>query len=314
MLHWLAAHQGRARIVLGTRLAILASLPHLKLIVIDEEHDPSYKQQEGLRYSARDLAVWRAHQLAIPDRARLGHAVAGELAPRAVGPLPQAGTARARRARRRAAARALIDMERDKPKEGLTSHADRGAAQRLERGEQSLLFLNRRGYAPVMCCEACGWISNCTRCTAFMVLHKPEHRLRCHHCSLELRIPRPARPAATSTCSRWGAAPSASRKACSAVPGGAHPAHRRRFHAPQGQRPGRVRHRAPRRGRHPDRHADGRQGPRLQKADAGRHPESGHRAVLAGLPRQRAPVRAADAGGGPRRRAQKRRAAASARC
>ncbi|MBC7452572.1 MAG: DEAD/DEAH box helicase, partial [Massilia sp.] len=66
MLHWLAAHQGQARIVLGTRLAILASLPHLQLIVIDEEHDPSYKQQEGLRYSARDLAVWRARQLAIP--------------------------------------------------------------------------------------------------------------------------------------------------------------------------------------------------------------------------------------------------------
>jgi primosomal protein N' (replication factor Y) len=62
--------------------------------------------------------------------------------------------------------------------------------QRMERGEQSLLFLNRRGYAPVICCEACGWISNCTRCTSFMVLHKPEHRLRCHHCSLELRIPR----------------------------------------------------------------------------------------------------------------------------
>jgi primosomal protein N' (replication factor Y) len=105
MLHWLAAHQGRARIVLGTRLAILASLPHLKLIVIDEEHDPSYKQQEGLRYSARDLAVWRARQLGIPDRAGLGHAVAGKLAPRADGPLPQARTARARRARRRAAAR-----------------------------------------------------------------------------------------------------------------------------------------------------------------------------------------------------------------
>jgi primosomal protein N' (replication factor Y) len=60
---------------------------------------------------------------------------------------------------------------------------------RMERGEQSLLFLNRRGYAPVLCCEACGWISNCTRCTAFMVLHRPERRLRCHHCSLEMRIP-----------------------------------------------------------------------------------------------------------------------------
>jgi primosomal protein N' (replication factor Y) len=84
----------------------------------------------------------------------------------------------------------LLDMERDKPKEGLTSHLMAALRQRMERGEQSLLFLNRRGYAPVICCEACGWISNCTRCTSFMVLHKPEHRLRCHHCSLELRIPR----------------------------------------------------------------------------------------------------------------------------
>jgi primosomal protein N' (replication factor Y) len=85
---------------------------------------------------------------------------------------------------------ALLDMERDKPVDGLTSHLVAAIRQRLERGEQSLLFLNRRGYAPVICCEACGWVSECTRCTSFMVLHKPEHRLRCHHCSLELRIPR----------------------------------------------------------------------------------------------------------------------------
>ena len=84
----------------------------------------------------------------------------------------------------------LLDMERDKPKEGLTSGLLAALRKRLERGEQSLLFLNRRGYAPVITCESCGWISNCTRCTSFMVLHKPEHRLRCHHCSLELRIPR----------------------------------------------------------------------------------------------------------------------------
>jgi primosomal protein N' (replication factor Y) len=190
VLHWLAAHQGQARIVLGTRLAILASLPHLQLIVIDEEHDPSYKQQEGLRYSARDLAVWRAHQLGIaivlgsatPSLESWHHAFTGryrklELRERAVrdAVLP---TVR------------LLDMERDKPKDGLTAGLLGALRQRLERGEQSLLFLNRRGYAPVITCEACGWISNCTRCTSFMVLHKPEHRLRCHHCSLELRIPR----------------------------------------------------------------------------------------------------------------------------
>ena len=190
MLHWLAAHQGQARIVLGTRLAILASLPHLQLIVIDEEHDPSYKQQEGLRYSARDLAVWRARQLAIPI-------VLGSATP-SLESWHHASTGRYRKLqlRERAVRDAvlptvrLLDMERDKPKDGLTAGLLGALRQRLERGEQSLLFLNRRGYAPVITCEACGWISNCTRCTSFMVLHKPEHRLRCHHCSLELRIPR----------------------------------------------------------------------------------------------------------------------------
>ncbi|WP_273162461.1 primosomal protein N' [Massilia timonae] len=190
MLHWLAAHGGQARIVLGTRLAILASLPNLRLIVIDEEHDPSYKQQEGLRYSARDLAVWRAHQLGIPI-------VLGSATP-SLESWHHARSGRYRRLdlRERAVRDAvlpkvrLVDMERDRPRDGLTSEVLAALRGRLERGEQSLLFLNRRGYSPVICCDACGWISNCTRCTAFMVLHKPEHRLRCHHCSLELRIPR----------------------------------------------------------------------------------------------------------------------------
>ena len=190
MLHWLAAHEGKARIILGTRLSILASLPQLKLIVIDEEHDPSYKQQEGLRYSARDLAVWRARQLAIPI-------VLGSATP-SLESWHHAGSGRYRKLelRERAVKDAvlprvkLLDMEKDRPKDGLTSHLVAALKQRMERGEQSLLFLNRRGYAPVISCEACGWISECTRCTSYMVLHKPEHRLRCHHCSLELRIPR----------------------------------------------------------------------------------------------------------------------------
>lgn len=188
--HWLAAHTARARIVLGTRLAILASLPNLKLIVIDEEHDPSYKQQEGLRYSARDLAVWRARQLdipivlgsATPSLETWQHAQSGryrllELRTRAV---PDAVLPKVR----------LIDMERDKPTEGLTFNLIAAIKARLEKGEQSLLFLNRRGYAPVIACDACGWVSNCSRCTAFMVLHKLDRRLRCHHCGLEHSIPK----------------------------------------------------------------------------------------------------------------------------
>ena len=187
--NWLLAHTGQAAIVLGTRLSILASMPHLKLIVVDEEHDPSYKQQEGLRYSARDLAVWRAHQLDIPI-------VLGSATP-SIESWQHAASGRYRKLEltQRAASNAqlprvgLIDMERNKAQDGLSAPLIAAIRQRLEKGEQSLLFLNRRGYAPVINCDACGWISNCSRCTAFMVLHKPERRLRCHHCSLELRIP-----------------------------------------------------------------------------------------------------------------------------
>ncbi|MGB4346092.1 MAG: primosomal protein N', partial [Burkholderiaceae bacterium] len=189
LLNWMAAHTGNADIVLGTRLAVLASMPHLKLIVIDEEHDPSYKQQEGLRYSARDLGIWRAHQLNIA-------VVLGSATP-SMESWQHAATGRYHKLEltRRAASNAqlprvsLIDMERNKAPDGLAEPLITAIKLRLEKGEQSLLFLNRRGYAPVIHCDACGWISNCRRCTAFMVLHKPERRLRCHHCSLELRIP-----------------------------------------------------------------------------------------------------------------------------
>jgi primosomal protein N' (replication factor Y) len=191
--HWLAAHSGKARLILGTRLAILASLPTLKLIIVDEEHDPSYKQQDGLRYSARDLAIWRAKQLnipvvlgsATPSLETWQHTNSGRysklcLPNRAVNSavLP---------------AMRLIDLAKDKAQYGLTSALMSALKSRLQKGEQSLLYLNRRGYAPVLACEACGWMSNCTRCSSNLVLHKSEsksgHRLRCHHCSFELPIP-----------------------------------------------------------------------------------------------------------------------------
>ena len=190
LLHWLAAHQGQARIILGTRLAMLASMPHLKLIIVDEEHDPSYKQQEGLRYSARDLAIWRARQLNIP-------VVLGSATPSLESwQGAQSGRYRQLNLRERAVKNAvlpvvkIINLEREKPSDGLTPRLISSIKQRLEKGEQSLLFLNRRGYAPVLACDACGWISQCTRCTANLVLHKGDHRLRCHHCGLEQRIPR----------------------------------------------------------------------------------------------------------------------------
>ncbi|MDR0933826.1 MAG: primosomal protein N', partial [Burkholderiaceae bacterium] len=188
--NWLAAHTGRARILLGTRMAVLASLPRLDLIVIDEEHDLSYKQQEGLRYSARDLAIWRARQLdipvvlgsATPSLESWHHAISGRyrklmLPERAVkdAALPQVR---------------LVDSGRERLEEGLSRPLLEAVRERLSRGEQSLLFLNRRGYAPVLMCEACGWVSACRRCTAYMVLHKTRRLLLCHHCGLELPVPR----------------------------------------------------------------------------------------------------------------------------
>ncbi|RQH06087.1 primosomal protein N' [Paraburkholderia dinghuensis] len=193
--NWLAAHTGRARIVLGTRLAVLASLPRLAMLVVDEEHDPAYKQQEGLRYSARDLAVWRAKQLGVP-------VVLGSATP-SLESWWQAEQGRYTRLTlsRRAIADAvlpairLIDLEEERRRgrasfEGLSGPLVAAMKARLERGEQSLVFLNRRGYAPVLSCDACGWVAGCPRCSAYVVLHKPERALRCHHCGWESRIPR----------------------------------------------------------------------------------------------------------------------------
>jgi len=189
-VNWLAAHLGKARIILGTRLAILASMPNLKLIIIDEEHDASYKQQEGLRYSARDLAIWRARQLDIP-------VVLGSATP-SLESWQHANSGRYTKLTltNRAVASAvlpavqLIDLAKDKPQDGLTGTLVAAIRLRMEKGEQSLIYLNRRGYAPVIACDACGWMSSCTRCSAYLVLHKQEYKLRCHHCSLEMRIPK----------------------------------------------------------------------------------------------------------------------------
>jgi primosomal protein N' (replication factor Y) len=193
--NWLAAHTGAARLVLGTRLAILASLPKLALIVVDEEHDPAYKQQEGLRYSARDLAIYRAKQLDIP-------VVLGSATP-SLESWWQAEQGRYRRLTltRRAVADAalpavrLIDLEDERRRgrasiDGLSGPLVAALKGRLERAEQSLVFLNRRGYAPILSCDACGWVAGCPRCSAYVVLHKPERALRCHHCGWESRIPK----------------------------------------------------------------------------------------------------------------------------
>lgn len=193
--NWLAAHMGHARIVLGTRLAILASMPNLAMIVVDEEHDPAYKQQEGLRYSARDLAIYRAKQLDIA-------VVLGSATP-SLETWWQTEQGRYTRLTltRRAVAEAvlpgvrLIDLEEERRRgrasvDGLSGPLIAALKTRVERGEQSLVFLNRRGYAPILSCDACGWVAGCPRCSAYAVLHKPERALRCHHCGWESRIPK----------------------------------------------------------------------------------------------------------------------------
>jgi primosomal protein N' (replication factor Y) len=164
-------------------------LPRLRLIVVDEEHDASFKQQEGLRYSARDVAIWRAHQLGIP-------VVLGSATP-SLETFHHAGSGRYRLLElpERAVAEDMpvvrvIDTRRQKLQEGLSAELLAALALRLERGEQSLVFLNRRGYAPVLACPPCGWISRCRRCAANLVLHLADQRLRCHHCGFEAGIPR----------------------------------------------------------------------------------------------------------------------------
>jgi len=191
--HWLAAHQGQARLVLGTRLAVFASMPELGLIVVDEEHDPSYKQQDGARYSARDLAIYRGHLEKLP--VILGSATPSmESWARAKEGRYQLLTLPARIGSGAAMPRVrLFDMKLLPLKSGVTTCISAPLLEalrlRIERGEQSLIFLNRRGYAPVLHCGECQWKSDCPHCSAWRVFHKRDRTLRCHHCGFTERVP-----------------------------------------------------------------------------------------------------------------------------
>jgi primosomal protein N' (replication factor Y) len=188
--NWRAAFAGEASIILGTRLSIFTPMPRLGLIIIDEEHDPSFKQQDGMRYSARDVGVFRAHQLGIPIL--LGSATPS-LESWANAQNGRYGLLTLnQRANPDASLPAvhIIDTRKMVMQEGVSEPLIAAIKERLARGEQSLVFLNRRGYAPVLACPACGWISRCTRCAANMVLHLADRRLRCHHCGCEHRVPK----------------------------------------------------------------------------------------------------------------------------
>jgi primosomal protein N' (replication factor Y) len=191
--HWLAAHLGRADLVLGTRLAVFASMPRLALIVVDEEHDPSYKQQEGARYSARDLAVYRGRLVgakvvlgsATPSLESWQRSLEGRYTRLALpariggGVLPKVR---------------LVDMNTQphvkRAPQAVSPPLLAALQERIARGEQSLVFLNRRGYAPVLHCADCGWKSECAHCSAWRVFHKLDRTLRCHHCGFTERVPR----------------------------------------------------------------------------------------------------------------------------
>jgi primosomal protein N' (replication factor Y) len=190
---WLAAHQGSARIVLGTRMSIFASMPHLKWIVVDEEHDASYKQQEGARYSARDLAIYRARLegakvilgSATPSLESWHHSRPAAEGGRYVRlPMPaRIGAGQLPFVRR-------VDMNHQPRKTVLSAPLMAAIQERVAEGEQSMLLLNRRGYAPVLHCAYCGWKSECAHCSAFRVFHKIDRTLRCHHCGFTERVPR----------------------------------------------------------------------------------------------------------------------------
>ena len=190
---WLAAHQGSARIVLGTRMSIFASMPHLKWIVVDEEHDASYKQQEGARYSARDLAIYRARLegakvilgSATPSLESWHHSRPAAEGGRYVRlPMPaRIGAGQLPFVRR-------VDMNHQPRKTVLSAPLMAAIQERVAKGEQSMLLLNRRGYAPVLHCADCGWKSECAHCSAFRVFHKIDRTLRCHHCGFTERVPR----------------------------------------------------------------------------------------------------------------------------
>jgi primosomal protein N' (replication factor Y) len=185
--NWLAAPD--CDVLLGTRLSVFAPLPRLGLIVVDEEHDGSFKQQDGLRYSARDVAIARAKQRGVP-------VVLGSATP-SLESYAQALNGRYRliELAQRAVSQAqlppieLVDLRHLPQDNGLTRPALTALTETLARGEQSLVFLNRRGYAPALYCPSCAWVSPCPRCSARLVLHRTSHRLKCHHCGFETRIP-----------------------------------------------------------------------------------------------------------------------------
>ncbi len=187
---WRAAHSGHAQLVIGTRSAVFAPIPSLGLIIVDEEHDSSFKQQEGgFRYSARDLALVRAHLLnipivlgsATPSLESLHNAASGRLTRLS---LPDRAASASPPTLR------LVDLRQERVHAGLSTTAVSAIQRHLAADGQVLVYINRRGYAPTLACTACGWVAPCQSCDARMTVYQQAARLRCHHCGADRDLPR----------------------------------------------------------------------------------------------------------------------------
>jgi len=180
--HWTAAANGEADLVLGTRLAAFCALPRLALIIVDEEHDPSYKQQDGVRYHARDVAIWRARSRNVP--------IVLSSATPSLESFAQVHAQKYRRLllplradpRARLPHVALVSNRDAKARDGISGPLWDALAACLARREQALVFVNRRGFAPSLKCFACGWQAECPRCSARLTMHRDPPAMRCHHC------------------------------------------------------------------------------------------------------------------------------------
>lgn len=185
---WLAAQRGSAAIVIGTRSAIFTPLHDLGLIIVDEEHDASFKQQDSFRYHARDIAILRARQLNIPIM--LGSATPSfESLHNALTGKYHYHQLRKRAGNAAIAKISLIDVAQQQMEHGLSGTLKQAIKHTLARGEQALIFLNRRGYAPAINCQECHWVADCQRCNKPYTLHQGQGLLICHHCTSQKRIP-----------------------------------------------------------------------------------------------------------------------------
>ena len=284
--NWRLAASGEADLVLGTRLAVFAPMPRLGLIVVDEEHDPSFKQQDGVRYHGRDVAIWRARQ-------RGASVVLGSATP-SLESLLQAERGRYRwlRLTERAIAPAglpschFVSDKAPGTIEGISAPLIKAIEARLARGEQSLLFVNRRGFAPSLLCAGCGWQASCQRCTARLVVHREDRLLRCHHCGHAERLPR-----ACPDCGNVDLLPLGhgtqrlERALTDRFPARENRPHRPRQHAEKGAFAGIQGAGRSGLARHPRRNPDAGEGPRFPAPDSGRRRRCGQCALQRGFPR-----------------------------